>query len=101
MTLVGEPEDYIMVFCGVTNQSVTLTDGSQSVIKRTLNDLWVYYLKSSQWNQIFPNSKVGPSVREYSQMVTVMPDRAIFMFGGQYGERLYNDLWQWNVRALS
>lgn len=64
MTLVGEPEDYIMVFGGVTNQSVTLGDGSTSVIKRTLNDLWVYYLKSSQWNQIFPNSKVGPSVRE-------------------------------------
>ena len=50
MTIVGEPEDYIMIFGGVTNSSVTLADGSISVIKKTLNDLWVYYLKSSQWN---------------------------------------------------
>ena len=34
-------------------------------------------------------------------MVTVKPDRAIFMFGGQYGEHLLNDLWQWNVSMLA
>lgn len=32
-------------------------------------------------------------------MATVRPDRAMFLFGGQYGERLYNDLWQWNVNT--
>jgi len=39
-----------MVFGGVSNMSVPLADGTTSVIKRTLNDLWVYYLRSSQWN---------------------------------------------------
>lgn len=32
-------------------------------------------------------------------MTTVRSDRAIFLFGGQYGERLFDDLWQYNVNT--
>jgi hypothetical protein len=32
-------------------------------------------------------------------MTTVRSDRAIFLFGGQYGEILYDDLWQFNVNT--
>jgi len=32
-------------------------------------------------------------------MVTVMADRAMFLFGGQYGENLFSDLWQYNVNT--
>jgi hypothetical protein len=32
-------------------------------------------------------------------MAAAMPDRAIFLFGGQYGEKLYDDLWQYNVNT--
>ena len=99
MTLAGEPQDYILIYGGVSNETVTSQDGVQSVIKRTMDDLWVFYVRSSQWNRIYPNSKTNPSKREYSKMVTVRSDRAMFMFGGQYGERLYNDLWQWNVNT--
>ena len=28
-----------------------------------------------------------------------MPDRAMFLFGGQFGDILYNDLWQFNVNT--
>ena len=44
MTIAGSPEDYILIFGGVTNETVIETDGSISVIKKTLNDLWVYYV---------------------------------------------------------
>lgn len=98
MTLAGEPQDYILIFGGVSNETVT-ADGETSVIKRTLDDLWVFYVRSSQWNRIYPNSKTNPSKREFSKMVTVRGDRAMFMFGGQYGEKIYNDLWQWNVNT--
>jgi hypothetical protein len=32
-------------------------------------------------------------------MTTVRADRAIFLFGGQYGEYLYDDLWQFNINT--
>lgn len=32
-------------------------------------------------------------------MTTVRADRAIFLFGGQYGEDLYDDLWQYNINT--
>jgi len=32
-------------------------------------------------------------------MTTVRSDRAIFLFGGQFGELLYDDLWQYNVNT--
>jgi len=32
-------------------------------------------------------------------MVTVMPDRAMFLFGGQYGDLTYGDLWEFNVNT--
>lgn len=99
MALVGDPADYILVFGGVTNETVTSSDGIKSSLKTTLDDLWVFYLRSSQWNQIFPNSKINPSKREFSVMTTVRSDRAIFLFGGQYGEILYDDLWQFNVNT--
>lgn len=38
MTLVGDPADYIMIFGGVTNETVTSSDGVKSTIKRTLDD---------------------------------------------------------------
>lgn len=38
MTLVGDPADYIMIFGGVTNETVTSSDGVRSTIKRTLDD---------------------------------------------------------------
>jgi hypothetical protein len=38
MTLVGDPPDYIMIFGGVTNETVTSSDGVKSTIKRTLDD---------------------------------------------------------------
>ena len=30
-------------------------------------------------------------------MIDLMPDRLLFMYGGQYGEKLYNDLWVYNL----
>lgn len=33
MTLVGDPQDYIMIFGGVTNETVTSSDGVKSLIK--------------------------------------------------------------------
>jgi len=50
MTLVGDPADYIMIFGGVTNETVTSADGVKTTIKRTLDDQWVFYVRSSQWN---------------------------------------------------
>jgi hypothetical protein len=50
MALVGDPADYILVFGGVTNETVTSSDGIKSSLKTTLDDLWVFYLRSSQWN---------------------------------------------------
>jgi hypothetical protein len=50
MTLVGDPPDYILVFGGVTNETVVSSDGLRSVIKRTLDDQWVFSVRSSQWN---------------------------------------------------
>ncbi len=38
MTLVGDPADYIMIFGGVTNETVTSADGVKTTIKRTLDD---------------------------------------------------------------
>lgn len=38
MTLVGDPADYIMIFGGVTNETVVSSDGVRSTIKRTLDD---------------------------------------------------------------
>ncbi len=99
MTLVGDPDDYIMIYGGVTNETVIQSDGGRSTLKKTLDDQWVFYVRSSQWNQIFPNSKTNPSKREFAIMTSVRADRAIFLFGGQYGEHLYNDLWQYNVNT--
>jgi hypothetical protein len=47
MTLVGDPQDYIMIFGGVTNETVTSSDGYKSLIKKTLGDQWVFYIRSS------------------------------------------------------
>jgi hypothetical protein len=50
MILVGESMEYIMIFGGVTNETVVSSDGVRSLIKRTLDDQWVFYIRSSQWN---------------------------------------------------
>jgi len=39
MTLVGDPQDYIMIFGGVTNETVTSSDGYKSLIKVSLFSL--------------------------------------------------------------
>jgi len=38
MTLVGDPADYLMLFGGVTNETIISSDGLKSTIKRTLDD---------------------------------------------------------------
>lgn len=48
MTLVGNPLEYIMIFGGSTYENIT-AEGADSVLKRTLGDMWVFYVRSSQW----------------------------------------------------
>lgn len=47
MTLAGVPSDYIIIFGGVTNETVVSSDGHESVIKKTLDDMWVFFVRSS------------------------------------------------------
>ena len=49
MTVVGNPLEYIMIFGGSTFENIT-TDGVQQVIKKTLNDVWVFFIRSQAWN---------------------------------------------------
>ena len=46
MTLVGNPLEYIMIFGGSTFENIT-DNNQQTVIKKTLNDMWVFYVKTA------------------------------------------------------
>lgn len=48
MTLVGNPQDYIMMFGGSTYEAMP-NDSSIKRIKKTLDDLWVYYIGKNLW----------------------------------------------------
>eukprot|EP00347_Sterkiella_histriomuscorum_P007988 403346798 len=98
MTLVGNPLEYIMIFGGSTYENVT-ESGVANVIKKTLDDMWVFYVRSSTWNQVFPNSDMNPEARESSTLVTVKADRLVLLFGGQYAETLFKDVWQYNLNT--
>ncbi|CDW87815.1 UNKNOWN [Stylonychia lemnae] len=107
MTLVGNPLEYIMVFGGSTAEVISSEDVSSDFqksnssfsIKKTLKDMWVFYVKNSLWNQVFPNSDDNPQEREFSTLVTVKADRLVLLYGGQYGEKLYKDVWQYNLNT--
>ena len=82
MTLIGNPLEYIMVFGGASVQNITSTENMDTVIKQTLNDLWVFYIGDSTWSQIFVNSDMNPEPRELSSLVTVKADRLVLLYGG-------------------
>ncbi len=82
MTLIGNPLEYIMVFGGATVQNITSTENMATVIKQTLNDLWIFYIGDSTWSQVFVNSDMNPEPRELSSLVTVKADRLVLLYGG-------------------
>ena len=66
-------------------------------IKTTLQDFWTFDVKDSYWQQVYPNSFDNPEPMEMGAMIDLEKDRLLIMFGGQYGELLYNDLWVYNL----
>ena len=66
-------------------------------MKTTLSDFWVFNVREKFWQQIFPNSLNNPGPTDQGQMVTISPDRVILMFGGQYGEQIWDTLWLYNL----
>ena len=36
---------------------------------------------------------------EFSSLVTVKADRLVILYGGQFGEKLYDDVWQYNLNT--
>jgi len=45
------------------------------------------------------NSEKNPMPRDAAQMVILKEDRMALMFGGQMGQKLYGDIWQYNVNS--
>lgn len=81
MTLVGNPQEYIMIYGGSTYENIT-AQGANTVIKKTLSDVWSFFIKTTTWTQIFPNSVNNPGPSEFSTLVTVRPDRLVLLYGG-------------------
>ncbi len=98
MTLVGNPKDYIMIFGGSSYETIT-RDGVETSLKKTLDDVWIFYIGKQLWSQVFVNSKENPAAREYGTLVTVKSDRLVLLYGGQWGETLYSDVWQYNLNT--
>ena len=49
MTVCGNPPEYILIFGGVTEEILDETISTVSKIRRTLNDIWVYYTGTRLW----------------------------------------------------
>ena len=99
MTICGNPPDYILIFGGVTEEILDESISNVNKIKKTLNDLWVYHTGTRLWSELFVNSLEKPSPRELATLVTIRTDRLMLMFGGLYGQEIFNDLWQYNINS--
>ena len=82
MAIVGNPQDYIMIFGGSSSKNITDSTSGSIIIKETLDDLWVFNLRAKKWIEIFVNSLVAPPKSEYATMVTVKSDRLVLLYGG-------------------
>lgn len=50
MTLCGNPPDYIVIYGGVTERDISSEKALIKKIKKTLDDLWVYNVRTKLWN---------------------------------------------------
>ena len=99
MVVCGNPPEYILLFGGVTEETLDMSTSSVTKIRRTLNDLWVYYVGSRLWQRLYVNSPIKPEKRELGIMMTVRTDRLVLMYGGLQGQTIYDDVWQYNINS--
>ena len=99
MTVAGNPPDYIIIFGGVTEETLDESVSTVTKIRKTLNDLWVYHTGSRLWQRLFVNSPNAPDSREQAVLATVKEDRLILMYGGLQGQTIYDDVWQYNINS--
>jgi hypothetical protein len=98
MNLIGNPPYYILIFGGQARISEVKENTNVTVtLRASYNDLWSFSLYSKKWHEVYVNSDRNPSVREDAKMITVKIDRLAVMYGGFYGDELYNEMWYYNL----
>jgi len=67
MTIIGNPRDYVMIFGGTSDEKLSGGDLNAGVpqIKTTLDDFWVFNIRSKRWLPIYPNSEENPGPAEW------------------------------------
>lgn len=93
--------DYLIIYGGTSIDRIDPKDDEAKVgrIKKTLDDFWVFNIREKIWQPLFANSLDNPPPTEGSVMIPMINDRLAIMFGGQFGERLRNDLWTYNLNT--
>ena len=97
--MAGNPPDYIIIQGGVSEEFI---DPESAVagfykLKTTLTDFWTFDIKDAYWQQVYPNSVENPENMELAAMTDFEADRLLILYGGQYGETLYDDMWVYNL----
>ena len=85
MTVCGNPPEYILIFGGVTEEILDETVSTVGKIRKTMNDIWVYYTGTRLWQRLYVNSPTTPDFREQAVLATVKTDRLLLMYGGLNG----------------
>jgi hypothetical protein len=98
MCIIGNPPDYIVIYGGSSQEILDETSSSIAKLKVTLDDMWVYSTETLLWSRIFMNSDAPPR-REFPVMTTVKQDRLLLLYGGMIGQKLFGDMWQYNLNS--
>ena len=88
-----DDKDYLILFGGYTMEGVQIYN-----IQSQLGDIWVYSITGNSWLEAFPNSENNPDKR-YGASAISLDNEKILMYGGMNSEKVFNDLWLFNLKT--
>ncbi|EDV22741.1 uncharacterized protein TRIADDRAFT_58623 [Trichoplax adhaerens] len=82
----------------VVNDGYMWVFGGYALKQTLLNDFIKFDLKDSIWSAVSPNSSYAMPSRRYGHSSVAYKD-AIFIYGGQYDGKIFNELWIYNITS--
>ncbi|GIQ79625.1 hypothetical protein KIPB_000295 [Kipferlia bialata] len=74
--------------------------GKDTELDALLNDIWVFWLSTNTWEQLYPNEyTTGDVYPPTSSACTLLADNSIYAYGGRTASSLSSAMWRFDLRS--
>ncbi|GIQ81459.1 hypothetical protein KIPB_002419, partial [Kipferlia bialata] len=95
--LIPDPRERLNMHAWGGNLLVML--GSDTTTDTYLNDVWVFWLDTQTWEQVYPtdDDSTGDEYPPTSGACTVLQDNYVYVYGGQRVSSMSDEMWRFDL----